>query len=247
MSSLRSSSNLTVGSLIYIMRVSRPDIAEAVGEVSRYLSSPDMTHMQAVLRIIKYLKKTMDYGLILSGDCSLPTTLTAWSDASYAEDPDTRRSTTGWITFVGGNVISFKSQRQPLVTLSTTEAEYVALCSTVQEVCWLRQVLDDIGFTQEGPTVIHEDNQGCIMLSTNDIISKRTKHIEVRLYFVKELVQGGVIALAYTPTKDMIADVFTKALSRDQFERFRNEIGVHPITFVEDSWATTQVTEELED
>jgi hypothetical protein len=128
---------------------------------------------------------------------------------------------------LGGAAISWASKLQPTVALSSAEAEYMSLSAGVQEAIHLRQLMSDLGFPQRGPTVIYEDNQGCIALSENPVMHKRTKHIDVRHHFIRERVESGDIALKYVATKDQLADLLTKALKRDVFQRLREIVMGH--------------------
>jgi hypothetical protein len=113
-------------------------------------------------------------------------------------------------------MISYQSKRQPCVALSTTEAEYMACCSAAREAIWLRGGLSELGFEQKLPTLIHEDNQGCIALVRNPVNHERTKHIDVRFHFIRDSVEKGLVIVRYCATKDMIADILTKPLHRPQ-------------------------------
>src|SRR5204862_4234530 len=116
--------------------------------------------------------------------------------------------------------------KQPTVALSTMEAEYMAAAIATREAIWLRSLLNDLGFTQVEATITHADNQGCIALSRNPISHSRAKHIDIRHHFIRERVENSEVDLRFCPTKNMLADIFTKQLPREAFERFRDALGV---------------------
>ena len=185
--------------------------------------------MIAGKHLLRYLKGSSTIGLTYkgpTGDRSI--TLTGHADASYNSDPESSRSVGGYVFSLNGVALSWRSKLQDVVALSTTEAEYMALSSAIQEATHLRQLLKDIGLIQ-GPTVIHQDNQPCIHVSTNPVTHPRTKHIAVKYHYVRECIAAGIIRLVYTPTLDMTADIFTKALGKVLFFKFRAALlGMHP-------------------
>jgi hypothetical protein len=205
-----------VGSLMYLMVCTRPDIANAVGIVSQYMQNPGRAHWSAVQHIFRYLRGTSGASLELGGDPHNKIILSGFSDSDYAGDLDGRKSTSGYCFSLGRGMISYQSKRQPCVALSTTEAEYMACCSAAREAIWLRGGLSELGFEQKLPTLIHEDNQGCIALVRNPVNHERTKHIDVRFHFIRDSVEKGLVIIRYCATKDMIADILTKPLHRPQ-------------------------------
>ena len=202
-----------VGSLIYLVTGTRPDIAVATGEVAKFCENPGRQHWAAVKRILRYLRGTMDVGLLFNPrDISL----TGYCDADWAGDLDNRRSTTGYIFVIGGVPVSWKSKRQQTVALSTAEAEYMALSDASREVTWLRRILLNFDCEQSVPTIIFDDNQGCIALAKNPVEHERTKHIDIRHHFIREMVESQVIDVQYVCSEEMLADLLTKGVSRDR-------------------------------
>ena len=139
---------------------------------------------------------------------------------------DDRKSTTGFVFDFGGP-ISWQSKKQPTVALSSTEAEYMALTQAAKEAIWLQGLLSELGIKETRPTTILEDNQGCIALAKNPTSHARTKHIDIRHHFIRETLENERIKLKYCPTADMVADILTKAIPKDQFEKLRNMLGLH--------------------
>ena len=211
-----------VGSLMYAMIGTRPDIAWIVSQLSQHLSNPTQQHWNAVKRVMRYLKGTAALGLCFRGSSS-QISLVGYSDADWAGDLDSRRSTTGYVFQLSGAAVSWSSKRQKTVALSSTEAEYMALAAATQEALWLRVLLKEMGFEQTDATVIKEDNQSCIALAKNPNKHQRTKHIDIRYHFVREqVVERSSVKIEYCSTDLMVADIATKALCRVLFERQRD-------------------------
>ncbi|KAE8663053.1 hypothetical protein F3Y22_tig00113123pilonHSYRG00166 [Hibiscus syriacus] len=212
-----------VGSLIYLT-LTRPDISYAVGVMSRYMQNPKKPHLEAVRRILRYVKNTIDYGLLYKKgeDCKL----VGYCDADYAGDHDTRRSTTGYVFKLGSGIISWCSKRQPTVSLSTTEAEYRAAAMAAQESTWLIQLMNNLHQPVDYAIPLYCDNQSTIRLAENPVFHARTKHVEVHYHFVREKVLQEEIEMRQIKTDEQIADLFTKSLSVGKFEHFRRQHGV---------------------
>lgn len=207
-----------VGALIYAATGTRPDIANAVGNVSKFMEKPQKAHWDAVKRILRYLNGTRDVGLFYTKGNQ---ELVGYSDSNYAGDLETRKSTTGYVFQMGTNTITWNSKRQQTVALSTCEAEYMALSHTVCEGIWTRKLLKELGFPQP-TTTIHEDNQGCIALVKNPVQHHRTKHIDVKHHFIREQVEQGTFKVIYCPTHEMKADILTKGIAAPQFKQLRD-------------------------
>jgi hypothetical protein len=138
--------------------------------------------------------------------------LTGYSDSDWAGDPDDRKSTTGYAFKIGSRIVSWSNKKQPIVSLSSTEVEYKALCSATCEAIWLRWILEDVGEEQKVPTIIKCDNQSSIKLENNPVYHAKSKHIETHHHFVREKIQSKEIDLVYCNTNDNVADIFTKPL-----------------------------------
>jgi len=222
-----------VGSLLYASMITRPDITYAVQALGRHMQSSGNEHMIAAKRVLRYLQGTKDLGLIYeAGETGSGNGIggqlcvVGFSDADWGGDLDTRRSTTGYLFMIEetGGVVSWGSKLQPTVALSSAEAEYMAACAAVQEAVHLRLLMSDLGFEQREPTVIYEDNQGCIALSDNPVHHRRTKHIDIRYHFIRERVTSKEIELKYVPTEHQLADLLTKGLAKPRVVALRNSI-----------------------
>jgi hypothetical protein len=213
-----------VGSLLYLAVTVRPDIAYAVGVLSKYMSCPTTAHWQAAKGVLRYLAGTPSVGITYSSGSS-DGDLFGWCDADFAGDLDTRKSTTGYVFTISGGAVSWASKRQPTVAASTTEAEYMAASSAVREALWLKKLVAELG--QPVATVpIGCDNQGALSLLHNPILSDRSKHIDVHHHFVRERVARGEVEFGWVPTMEMTADVLTKPLSAEMHWVCCGQMGV---------------------
>ncbi|GJR71569.1 RNA-directed DNA polymerase, eukaryota, partial [Tanacetum coccineum] len=208
-----------VGSLIYLMVCTRPDIAYVVSIVSMYLANPGKNHREAVKWILKYLKGTTDVGLVCGRDHGKHVDVDGFMDADYAKDPDKGRSITRYVFMVHGCVVSWKATLQHVVALSTTEAEYMALTEAVKENIWLKGLLIELGVNLR-LVVVNCDNQSVIHLFRNAMFHERTKHINVRYHFIREIVESKQIGVAKIGMKDNAVDAFTKVVPGLKFKVF---------------------------
>lgn len=190
------------------------------------MSHPSIDHWQGIKRIMRYIKGTLDYGIEFNASENDAIKLIGYSDADWAGDVVSRKSTSGFVFKLAGGAVSWQSKRQATIALSSTEAEYLALSSAVQEAVWLRQLLSDLGFQQESPTTINEDNQGVIALSKHPTSHSRTKHIDIRYHYIRQEINEKRIKVVYCSTDKMIADILTKGLGKQKFETFRDLLGV---------------------
>ena len=216
-----------VGALNYAMVVTRPDIAEAVGVVSRFSANPTETHMKAVDDIYAYLKDTSNLGLHFRKNCA-DQELHAYVDADWAGCPNTRRSTTGYVIKLAGSPISWSSRRQRTVAMSTCEAEYVAGYKATQEIIWVQNMINDLRIKdlEVTSTPLLIDNNAALKLTRNPELHDRTKHIELKYHFLREMTLSGRIDTQRVSSKDNLADLLTKPLPRDAFENLTKELGM---------------------
>ncbi|CAL8138959.1 unnamed protein product [Prunus armeniaca] len=203
-----------VGALQYLT-FTRPDLAYSVNTVRQFMNSPTEVPFQLVKRILRYIQGTLHYGLTYSS--SVPVSLSAYSDADWAEEITTRRSTIGFVVFLGSNPISWQSKKQGSVSRSSTEAEYRALANASAEVAWIRQILADLHVFLPEPPLLFCDNMSALALSFNPVFHSRIKHLDVDFHFVREHVQHRDFLVQHIPTDDQVADVLTKGLHSPVF------------------------------
>lgn len=213
-----------IGSLMYASVGTRPDIAFAVSTLSQFLDNPGPVHWEAVKRIFRYLVGTKDWGLTLGGGKE---GLEGFTDADGASQ-EHRRAISGYAFIMDGGAISWSSRKQELVTLSTTEAEYVAATHAAREAIWLRHFIGEVFSPLTDPTTLHCDNQSAVAIATNGNFHARTKHIDIRYHFIRYVVEDKSIRLIYCPTDDMTADTFTKALPSAKAKHFAAALGLRP-------------------
>ncbi|KAK2973116.1 hypothetical protein RJ640_027088 [Escallonia rubra] len=204
----------------------RPDISYSVNYVCQYMQNPTNHHFQLVKRILRYVHGTLGHGIRLLSQGSLD--LYGFSDADWAGCPNTRRSTTGFCTFLGSNCISWSAKKQATVARSSTEAEYRALASTAAEITWLSFILRDIGVHLSRPPALFCDNISALHLTINPVFHARTKHIEIDYHFVREKVALGSLTTRFVSSENQVADILTKPLTRSSFEALRVKLGLWP-------------------
>jgi len=215
-----------VGALMYIMIGTRPNISFAVSYLSRYLINPGKWHWDQALCVLNYLRGTRSLVITYSRNSKGGLTLWGFSDSDWAGERDGSRSTSGYVWMLSGGPVSWKSRLQPVVVLSSTEAEYITVTAAAQEGIWLCRVMGELGFEQVGATELAVDNEGAIVLSENPQAHPCTKHIRLRYHFIRQYVQEGVIKPYYISTHENIADIFTKNLPKDKFLELRQAMGL---------------------
>ena len=213
-----------IGSLMYLMVCTRPDIAFAVSRLSQYCENPLLCHWKAVKRLFRYIKGTQDYDLTFSHQSALH--IVGFADSDWAGCRETRKSTEGYAFLLGGGAISWRSKKQSVVALSSCEAEYVSCTSAAKEAIWLSNILAFVLDRPRTPITIKVDNQGSIGSANSGAITSRNKHIDIRYHFIRDVIIQKLIALMHIPTSDQTADIFTKALAFVLFERFRTSLGL---------------------
>jgi hypothetical protein len=211
-----------IGSLMYAALGTRPDISFAVSFLAQFMQNPGRPHWEAVKRVFRYLKGTKDVSLTIGGSRG---GLEAFSDADWASQ-EHRHSISGYIFTIDGGAVSWSSKKQPIVALSTTEAEYIAATHAAKEAMWIRMFLSEIARPLAKPITIHLDNISAISITRNDEYHPRTKHIDIRYHFIRHAVLRGLIDVDYVPTDDMAADILTKALPRHKVLHLNTLIGL---------------------
>jgi hypothetical protein len=215
-----------IGSLQYLTSCTLPVIADAVNKLAHFSAEPQPHHLRALKKVLRYLAGHRSDRLIYTGtqQSGVPTII-AYSDADFAEDPATRKSTTGWVVMLCGAAISWRSKRQSTVARSTMEAEYVAAASVVDELIAIRRLLSELGCTQPGPTLVHIDNTATIAIAKEGGKEERRKHIDVKHHCIVEAIDDQTINIKWIPSKENIADLFTKPLNPEaRFTTLKNII-----------------------
>ena len=230
-----------VGKLGYLVNMTRPDLAWAYSQLSSFVQCPGEAHMAAAMHVLAYLRGTYDRCITYSRPSGARlNTLWGWVDSDWAADKDTRRSHTGYVLMLNGGAISWRSRRQDSVSLSTSEAEYIAASQCGQEVVYLREILRECLYEQTEETLIYEDNRACILMSENPVSREKSRHIEpiqrmvtdddlprhvdIRRCFLRELVGLKVLRMMPCSTQKMVADALTKSLPEPAFRLHRAEM-----------------------
>ena len=212
-----------VGKLLYLSHT-RPDIAYAVGVISQFMHRPQEEHMNAALRIVRYLKGTINYGVFLKRGKDLE--VDGYTDADWASNPVDRRSTGGYFTFIGGNLVTWRSKKQKVVALSSAEAEFRGIKSGLTEIMWLRRLLTEIGFSPNRKSKLFCDNKAAISISENPVQHDRTKHVEIDRHFIKEKLEGGIIEFPFVRSEEQLADILTKAVNPKSFREILAKLNI---------------------
>ena len=215
-----------VGMLLYLVKYSRPDIANPVRELSKVLDSPTPASFKEMLRVIKYVLDTKEYGLrvhptVAKDECW---ELVCFCDSDYAGDPDSRRSVTGYVLYVKGVPVCWKSKAQRSVTLSSTEAEWIALSEAVKEIIFVLQLLESLKIEVNLPITVRVDNTGAIFMAKNINTTSGTKHVDVRTKYVNEYCEDGVIKIIFVESANNDADIFTKNLGQELHNKHSNKL-----------------------
>ena len=212
-----------VGAILYVATVCRPDIAVAVGLLSRVLEVPTADTMAAAMRVLRYLVSTKELGLRWT--VGADTVLSGMSDSNWA----VVKSTSGYVFFLAQAAIAYVSKKQASIAMSSTEAEIMAASLAALEAVFLWGLLSELDCLQESPTVLGVDNQGAIALAKNYVSNSRTKHIERRHLKIRELVEELAVRPEFVPTDGNVADILSKPLGRDKFEKFRRVLLNHEV------------------
>jgi hypothetical protein len=212
------------GKLLHMMRWTRPEILNAVRECSKLMSGAMEVHMAAMKRIMRYVVTTAARGLKIcpnaewDGSKDFPFEVEGWSDSEYAKD-DSRRSVNGWSVFLNGSAIAFRSKMMPIVALSVTEAELFAAVLCAQDMMYALRIMNSMGLKVKLPMKLYVDNKGAKDLCNNWSVGGRTRHIEVKQYFLREMKEAGIIEVLWKSGEEQTSDVFTKNLARPPFEK----------------------------
>ena len=220
---LRTRFQTVIGSLLYIMLGTRPDISFAVTKLTQLSANPSQEHLNKALYICRYLLGTKNYALVYDGPNGKG--LCACTDSDWGSDPNSRRSQTGFFLKLANGIFTWTSKAQKTVALSSTEAEYMALSDCSRQVAWIRTLLSEIGYDLE-PIPIYRDNQGSIFIASNPVTEKRSKHIDIRYHYIRKVIEDGIVEVRFIDGSDNPADLFTKNLGHVKFEKFRALLGL---------------------
>ena len=209
-----------MGCLEYAAIATRPDITFSVHRLAQFASNPDNNHLNAAKRILRYLKGSMEYGLVFRGSEVEKFELIGYSDADWAGSTIDRKSIGGYCFYLNNCLVSHMSKKQKTVALSTAESETHAAVQATKEAIWLRALLEELGFKQNHPTTIRCDNQAAIALSRNPEFHSRSKHVDIQYHFLRQHVDIGTVELKFIPSDKMAADGLTKPLSRQKHNSF---------------------------
>ena len=212
-----------IGALMYLAVATRPDIANTVAKLAQFCNSPKEIHWKAAKRVLRYLRGTVNIGLTYE---QTKKSIIGYSDSDWGGCVIDRRSFSGYVYLMGEAAISWKSQKQQTVALSSTEAEYVSVAEAVKEAIYLRSLLRELNLDKFSNITLFVDNQGAIHLATNPIFHSRAKHIDIKCHFVREALVAEKLIVKYIPTEKMVADVLTKALPNQKHVRFMNDLGL---------------------
>jgi hypothetical protein len=215
-----------IGSLMYAAIGTRPDIAYAVNTLSQFNVKPSQAHWNAVKHVLRYLKGTADYGILYdmnSGYSSFD--VSAFSDADNGKSWH-KKAITGGVLLLAGGAIKWIAEKQPTITLSTMEAEYVAANSVTRAVKWLRQLIEELGFIIRDPVALFIDNQTAIRISENPELHRKSQHIDKQFHWIREQIEEGIISANWVPGEENLADIFTKSLPATRFSTLRTYLGI---------------------
>jgi Reverse transcriptase (RNA-dependent DNA polymerase)/gag-polypeptide of LTR copia-type/Integrase core domain/GAG-pre-integrase domain/Domain of unknown function (DUF4219) len=212
-----------VGSLMYAMLATRPDLAQLIQQISQFSQKPTKTHEKAAKQGLRYLNGTIDEGITYNGNLGIR--LQCWSDANWGGE-EGRESVSGFVFTMAGGTVTYSSKKQGSVALSSTESEYMAILHALKEQIWLLRFLKEIGYDISNQNVIYCDNQSAIALAHNPEHHARTKHIDIQYHFVRNCVEDGITRLEYCPTEDMVADGLTKALGPERHRKLMRMMGM---------------------
>ena len=214
-----------VGNVLYLSICTRPDISYSVNRVSRFMKNPGEKHWIACKRILRYLKSTPGLGLHYQNNrTDKRIQLSAYCDADWAGDVDDRKSTTGYIIKINDCLVNWVSKKQSTVSLSSAEAEYMSISTTIQEMKWIRSLLNELNILSDDVPILFYDNQSAIAISENDKFHNRTKHIDIRHHYIRETIKNKEVELKWIESEEQDADILTKSLAKPLFEKLRSRI-----------------------
>ncbi|KAK9186936.1 hypothetical protein WN944_018325 [Citrus x changshan-huyou] len=216
-----------IGRLMYLSHT-RPDLAYALSVVSQFMHNPEEQHMKAIMRILRYLKTNPGKGILFSKNEDY-SNIEVYTDTDWAGSLSDRCSTSGYFTFVGGNLVTWRSKKQHVVARSSAEAEYLGMALGVCEGLWISFILNDLGYPSQQPIQLYCDNKAARDIAHNLVQHDRTKHVEVDRFFIKEKLDEKILELPKIRSEDQLADILTKAISSRAFTKFLDKLGMQDI------------------
>jgi transposase InsO family protein len=213
-----------ISSLLYVQIGTRPDISFAVSRLAQYAANPSPQHLRLATYVLSYLLGTADMRICYDG--AKGTGLHGYTDSSLGDQTDDRHSTSGYVFLLMNGAISWSSRKQRTVAQNTTEAEYMAMTDAANQAAWYRSFLSELGYSVDDPIPLHGDNKGAIDLALNPVTGRRSKHIDIKHHVIRGYIEKQYISLIRTPTEEMVADGFTKSLSRVLLHRFNFGMGL---------------------
>lgn len=203
----------------------RPDLAYALSIVSQFMHNPGEQHMNAIMHILRYLKSAPGKGILFTKNEDYQR-VDAYTDANWVGAVDDRRSTSGYFTFVGGNLVTWRNKKQNVVARSSVEAEFRGMALGICETLWLKLLMEDLGYPPKQPIQLYCDNKAACDIAHNPIQHGRTKHVEVDRFFIKEKLDEKTVELPKIRSEDQLADILTKAVSTRVFSKFLSKLGM---------------------
>ncbi|GJY68523.1 retrotransposon protein, putative, ty1-copia subclass [Tanacetum coccineum] len=221
---------LAVGSIMYAVRCTHPDVAFAQNMTSRFQQNPGEIHWTTVKNILKYLRNTKDMFLVYGGNMERELRVSCYTDARYLTDADTLRSQTGYVFVLNGGVVDWKSTKQSIFATSSTDAKYIVAFDASKEAVWIRKFISGLGIvpTIEEPISMYCDNTGAIAIAKDHGITKGARHFHAKVHYLRETVEMGDVKIENADTKDNLADPFTKALAYPKLSELNKNIGLIP-------------------
>ncbi|GJW82703.1 hypothetical protein Tco_0155848 [Tanacetum coccineum] len=219
-----------VGSIMYAVRCTRPDVAFAQNITSRFQQNPGDEHWTAVKNILKYLRNTKDMFLVYGGDMKRELRVSCYTDAGYLTDADDMKSQTGYVFVLNGGAVDWKSTKQSIFATSSTDAEYIAAFDASKEAVWIRKFISGLGVvpTIEEPINMYCDNTGAIAIAKDHGVTKGARHFRAKVHYLRETIEMGDVKIDKVDTDDNLADPFTKALAFPKHSELTEKIGMIP-------------------
>ena len=215
-----------IGKLLYLSHT-RPDICFTVNVLSQFMHSPRNSHFQAANRVLRYLKGTTGLGLTYRKVGRID--LTLYTDSDFAGSRMDYRSTTGYCTFLGGNLVTWRSKKQNLISKSTTEAEFCAMSKGIDEVMWIRNLLEELQIPYIMPVAIRCDNKSAISIAHDPVYHDRMKHVNIDRFYIQDHLEQGILKIEHVPSEEQCADIFTKGLSTKAMTHLISKLGLSSI------------------